>query len=212
MTGLDPTSPPAQHILQSEYLPIIPTLCPLPPIDRFAPEPLSSLPSWRIQQHYKNKVLVGNWAEERLKFTKGTCIGTTTYRADYQPYPSAVLDIREKLAIQKRHQGVPISILFSHHNIPRSWYLVAQYDEHLNRRANPCLPPLRKWNMRKLGWLPERSDYPIIAPPTNFGLLEEKVAKLNKRRQHKHSIYSSIYTISYGPDSLIPREPISNQQ
>ncbi|XP_051895577.1 cilia- and flagella-associated protein 107 [Pristis pectinata] len=189
-----------------------PATCPRTLEDRFAPDPLLTAPSWRIQQRYQNKVLVGNWAEERLKFIKGTCFGTTTYRADYKPYPFVSPDIKEKILIQQKHKGVPLSVLFSHHDIPRSWYLVSHYDEVFNRRPNPCLPPLREWDKRKLVWLPERTDHPLIAPPTNFGLLEEKIAKLNKRRQHHYTMYQTIYNISYGPDSITPQKPVSSQQ
>ncbi|XP_038629086.1 uncharacterized protein C1orf158 homolog isoform X2 [Scyliorhinus canicula] len=150
------------------------SVCPLPPIDRFAPDPLAALPSWRVQQHYQNRVMVGNWAEEREK-------------------------------------GVPLSVLFPHHNAPHSWYYVTQYDEHINRRPNPCLPPLRKWNKRTLTWSPESSDYPLIAPPTNFGLLGEKRAALKRQMQNQPKMYDTIYTLSYGPNSLVPREPIKSQ-
>ncbi|XP_059807846.1 cilia- and flagella-associated protein 107 [Hypanus sabinus] len=173
--------------------------------DRFAPDPLPSTPSWRIQQHYQNKVLVGNWAEERLKFIKGTCLGITTHQADYKPYPFVSPDFREKVLIEQKHKGVPFSVLFSHHDIPHSWYLVSHYDEVINKRPNPCLPPLRKWDRRKLSWLPEPTDRPLIAPPTNFGLLEEKIAKLNKWRQHNSSMYQSVYSLSYRPHSVTPQ-------
>ncbi|XP_038629085.1 uncharacterized protein C1orf158 homolog isoform X1 [Scyliorhinus canicula] len=187
------------------------SVCPLPPIDRFAPDPLAALPSWRVQQHYQNRVMVGNWAEEREKFIKGTCFGTTTYRADYKPYPFTMPDPRENVMIVKKHQGVPLSVLFPHHNAPHSWYYVTQYDEHINRRPNPCLPPLRKWNKRTLTWSPESSDYPLIAPPTNFGLLGEKRAALKRQMQNQPKMYDTIYTLSYGPNSLVPREPIKSQ-
>ncbi|XP_067873546.1 cilia- and flagella-associated protein 107 [Heterodontus francisci] len=188
----------------------IPSVCPLPLVDRFAPDPLGAMPSWRVQQRYQNRVLVGNWAEERQKFIKGTCFGTTTYRADYTRYPHFTPDFRENVLIQKKHQGVPLSVLFPHHNIPHSWYFVTHYDEEINRRPNPCLPPLRKWDKRKPGWVPERSDYPLIAPPTNVGLLEEKLAKLKRWSQHHPTMYNSIYTLSYGPNSLVPRQPRGN--
>ncbi|XP_041062782.1 uncharacterized protein C1orf158 homolog isoform X1 [Carcharodon carcharias] len=188
------------------------SICPLPLVDRFAPDPLGILPSWKPLQRYQNRVLLGNWAEEREKFIKGTCFGTTTYRADYKPYPYVMPDVRENVMIQKRHQGIPLSVFFTHHNIPHSWYYVTHYDEHFNRRPNPCLPPLRKWNRRRLSWVPETADYPLIAPPTNFGLLEDKLAKLKRQAQYQSGIYDTIYTVSYGPNSLVPREPISSQQ
>ncbi|XP_069775077.1 cilia- and flagella-associated protein 107 isoform X2 [Narcine bancroftii] len=186
--------------------------CPPVLADRFAPDPLLTAPSWRIQPRYRNKVLVGNWAEDRLKFIKDMCFGDTTYRADYKPNPFISPDIKEKILIEHKHKGVPPSVLFSHHGIPHSWYLVSHYDEIFNRRPNPCLPPLRKWDKRKLVWLPNCTDHPLIAPPTNFSLLEEKIAKLNKRRLHHHTMYESIYNISYGPDSISPQKPVSIQQ
>ncbi|XP_078414298.1 cilia- and flagella-associated protein 107 isoform X2 [Cetorhinus maximus] len=141
------------------------SICPLPLVDRFSPDPLGTLPSWKPLQRYQNRVLLGNWVEEREKFIKGTCFGTTTYRADYKPYPYVMPDVRENVMIQKRHQGIPLSVFFTHHNIPHSWYYVTHYDEHFNRRPNPCLPPLRKWNMKRLSWVPETADYPLIVSP-----------------------------------------------
>ncbi|XP_032903715.1 uncharacterized protein C1orf158 homolog [Amblyraja radiata] len=176
--------------------------CPGHLADRFAPDPVQSAPGWRIQQHYLNKVLVGNWAEERLKFIKGTCFGTTTYRADYKRYPFVSADVKEKILIQQKHKGVPLSVFFSHHDIPRSWYLVSHYDEAINKRPNPCLPPLRTWDKRNVVWHPERTDYPIIAPPTNFGLVQEKMVKVHDQKLRHHTMYQSVYNISYGPHSI----------
>ncbi|XP_069775078.1 cilia- and flagella-associated protein 107 isoform X3 [Narcine bancroftii] len=95
-------------------------------------------------------------------FIKDMCFGDTTYRADYKPNPFISPDIKEKILIEHKHKGVPPSVLFSHHGIPHSWYLVSHYDEIFNRRPNPCLPPLRKWDKRKLVWLPNCTDHPLI--------------------------------------------------
>lgn len=60
-------------------------------------------------------------------------------------------------------QGLPPQYLFTHHDEPRSRYLVSEYEDKYNRHGyNPVLPPLRTWNGRRLSWIPQKSDFPII--------------------------------------------------
>ncbi|MEE6483507.1 hypothetical protein FKM82_013575 [Ascaphus truei] len=117
-----------------------------------------SLSGWKIEQKYSNKVLIGNWLEERKK-------------------------------------GLPSQHLLSHHGEPKSKHLVSLYDDHFLRHGNSSLPPLRSWDGRCLAWIPERSDYPIEDPPTNFGLLQEK-EKIWRENVYEEDL-KSIYTASY---------------
>ncbi|KAK2521622.1 hypothetical protein Q9233_010866 [Columba guinea] len=99
-------------------------------------------------------------------------------------------------------QGLPLQYLFTHHDEPRSRYLVSEYDDKYNRHGyNPVLPPLRTWNGRRLSWIPQKSDFPIIEPPTNYGLLEYLMKKWYKKEA---GVMNSVYTVSYQRPPISP--------
>uniref|UniRef100_A0A8C3SS54 Chromosome 1 open reading frame 158 n=1 Tax=Chelydra serpentina TaxID=8475 RepID=A0A8C3SS54_CHESE len=108
--------------------------------------------------------------------------------------------------------GLPKQHLFTHHEEPSHRNLVTQYDDHYNRHGyNPVLPPLRKWNGQKLAWLPEKSDFPIFEPPTNYGLFEQ----LMKKWTHQEAgVMNSVYTVSYETPPVsafaVRRRPVTN--
>uniref|UniRef100_A0A5F7ZQB2 Cilia and flagella associated protein 107 n=1 Tax=Macaca mulatta TaxID=9544 RepID=A0A5F7ZQB2_MACMU len=91
--------------------------------------------------------------------------------------------------------GLPYKHLITHHQEPPHRYLISTYDDHYNRHGyNPGLPPLRTWNGQKLLWLPEKSDFPLLAPPTNYGLYEQlKQRWLAPKAGLKQSTYTSSY-------------------
>nr|XP_034359686.1 uncharacterized protein C1orf158 homolog isoform X2 [Arvicanthis niloticus] len=102
--------------------------------------------------------------------------------------------------VEERGKGVPYKHLITHHQEPSNRYLISTYDDHYNRHSyNPCLPALRTWNGQKLLWLPEKSDFPLLGPPTNYGLLEQLQKKW---LAPKTGLKGSIYTTSY------PRLPV----
>ncbi|OBS73860.1 hypothetical protein A6R68_15597, partial [Neotoma lepida] len=134
-------------------------------------------------------------------FTKATdrtpqCI----YRKEYVTFPGHRPDHVSRWYGKRRGEGLPFKHLITHHQEPSHRYLISTYDDHYNRHSyNPGVPALRTWNGQKLLWLPEKSDFPLLAPPTNYGLLEQLkqkwlVSKTNLRK--------SIYTTSY------PRLPV----
>ncbi|TKS70791.1 hypothetical protein D9C73_005761 [Collichthys lucidus] len=51
---------------------------------------------WKIEQKYANKVLLGNWAEERLQFTREPKITNSTNRTDYRPHWDFKPDVFER--------------------------------------------------------------------------------------------------------------------
>ncbi|XP_052425957.1 cilia- and flagella-associated protein 107-like [Carassius gibelio] len=110
---------------------------------------------------YSNKVLIGNWAEERLHFTQDCEMANSSYRMDYMPHmphrPDAVMCQRAF----RRSEGLPLRQLFSHHGLLSSHCLVSQYDESYGRQASSSLPTLHSWSSFKLARVPERSDHPI---------------------------------------------------
>uniref|UniRef100_F6X7T9 Cilia and flagella associated protein 107 n=1 Tax=Callithrix jacchus TaxID=9483 RepID=F6X7T9_CALJA len=97
--------------------------------------------------------------------------------------------------VEERRKGLPYKHLITHHQEPPHRYLISTYDDHYNRHGyNPGLPPLRTWNGQKLLWLPEKSDYPLLAPPTNYGLFEQlKQRWLAPKAGLKQSTYTSSY-------------------
>ncbi|KAM6236840.1 cilia- and flagella-associated protein 107 [Spheniscus humboldti] len=97
--------------------------------------------------------------------------------------------------MMEKFEGLPMQHLFTHHEEPRSRNLVSEYDDKYNRHGyNPVLPPLRSWNGRKFAWIPQKTDFPILEPPTNYGLLEYLMKKWH---QKEAGVMNSVYTISY---------------
>lgn len=160
-----------------------------------------STPGWQIEKKYSTKVLVGNWVEERGKFTKATKhTPQCNYRMEYIPRPDHRPDYISRWYTRRKMEGLPHNYLMTHHQEPWNRYLISTYDDHYNRHNyNPSLPALRTWNGQKLLWLPEKSDFPLLGPPTNYGLLEQLQQKW---LASKTGLKESIYTTSY------PRLPV----
>ncbi|KAF6344107.1 hypothetical protein mRhiFer1_001782 [Rhinolophus ferrumequinum] len=102
--------------------------------------------------------------------------------------------------VEERRTGLPYKHLITHNQEPSHCHLISSYDDHYNRHNyNPGLPPCRAWSGHKLLWLPEKADFPLLAPPTNYGLYEQ----LKQRwLAPKAGLRESIYTSSY------PRPPL----
>ncbi|KAJ7998634.1 hypothetical protein DPEC_G00206920 [Dallia pectoralis] len=152
-------------------------------------------PGWRIEQKYSNKVLVGNWVEDTLQFTRECKTANTTYRVDYQPQRDHQSDTTTRGLALRKSEGLPGKHLLSHHGTPSSHYLVTLYDEMYGRQRTSTLPTLRTWHPHRRGWTPEKSDHPIVEPPTNFGLAESRQVGLDKQRPPPAvlSVYRSEY-------------------
>ncbi|XP_065277205.1 cilia- and flagella-associated protein 107 [Emys orbicularis] len=171
------------------------------------------LPSWKIKPEYSTKVLIGNWLEERKRFIKDTGKPSNSiYGTDFIHFPDHRIDRTVRRTIMKKLDGLPKQHLFTQHEEPSNRNLVTQYDDHYNRHGyNPVLPPLRRWNGQKLAWLPEKSDFPIFEPPTNYGLFEQ----LMKKWTHQEAgVMNSVYTVSYERPPVsafaIRRRPVTN--
>ncbi|XP_054250824.1 cilia- and flagella-associated protein 107 [Indicator indicator] len=97
--------------------------------------------------------------------------------------------------VEDRIRGLPKQCIFTHHEEPRSRNFVSEYEDEYNRRCyDPVAPPLRTWNGRKLSWVPQKSDFPILEPPKNYGLYEYL---LKKWFEKDDGVMKSVYTISY---------------
>ncbi|KAM6240968.1 cilia- and flagella-associated protein 107 [Porphyrio hochstetteri] len=151
---------------------------------------------WKIEPKYSNKVLIGNWLEDRQRFVRDTWkLHSGIYRTDLVCFPHHKPDQTLRRIMMEKYEGLPRQLFFTHHEEPRSRHLVSEYDDKYNRHGyNPILPPFRSWDCHKLAWTPERSDFPILEPPTNYGLLEY----LKKKWHLKEAgVMSSVYTVSY---------------
>ncbi|XP_054435613.1 cilia- and flagella-associated protein 107 isoform X2 [Pteronotus mesoamericanus] len=102
--------------------------------------------------------------------------------------------------VEERKKGLPCKHIIPHHQEPSHRHLIGTYDDHYNRHNyNPGLPSRRTWDKHKLLWLPEKADFPLLAPPTNYGLYEQL-----KQRWFtpEPGLRGSVYTLSY------PRPPL----
>ncbi|XP_050978237.1 LOW QUALITY PROTEIN: cilia- and flagella-associated protein 107 [Labeo rohita] len=151
-------------------------------------------------KYSSNKVLIGNWAEERLHFTRDCETANSSYRMDYTPHMSYRPDV-VTFQRSRSSEGLPLRQLFSHHDVPSSHCLVSLYDESYGRQASSSLPALHSWSSFKLARVPERSDHPTQAPPTNFGLVASWRARMEQQRAVVPTL--SEYKASY------PLHPIS---
>ncbi|KAM9299032.1 cilia- and flagella-associated protein 107 [Gastrophryne carolinensis] len=154
-----------------------------------------SLPGWRIEQRYANKVLIGNWVEEQKQFKRSHHpTSSSCYEIDFVRFLDSKPDRIQRRNHLKRMEGLPTQHLISHHGESGFRHLVSLYDDHYVRHGNAKLPPLRSWDGNSLAWTPERSDFPVTEPPTNFGLLETK-QKLwrNQTSEELRSVYSASF-------------------
>ncbi|XP_008305135.1 cilia- and flagella-associated protein 107 [Stegastes partitus] len=151
---------------------------------------------WKIERKYANKVLLGNWAEDRLQFTREPKIANSTSRVDYQPHWDFQPDISERRSALLRAEELPSRMLFFHSDPPSSHYLVTEYEENYghNKHTN-ALPTLQPWHPDNLTWQPEKSDRPISALPTNSGPLQSTNHRFEKQQPHLQflTVYRSAY-------------------
>nr|XP_013043335.2 protein CFAP107 isoform X2 [Anser cygnoides] len=119
---------------------------------------------WKIEPKYSTKVLIGNWLEERKRFIKPTGkLGGSTYSTDFICFPDHKPEQTLRRTMMKKYEGLPAQHFFTHHEEPRSRNLVSEYEDKYNRHSyDPALPPLRSWNGRKLAWIPQKPDFPIL--------------------------------------------------
>ncbi|XP_030276838.1 cilia- and flagella-associated protein 107 [Sparus aurata] len=151
---------------------------------------------WRIEQKYANKVLLGNWAEDRLQFTREPKTDNSTNRVDYGPHWDFEPDVFERRSALLRAEGLPSKLLFAHHAPPSSHYLVTHYEESYGHKHTNALPTLRPWHPDSGStWQLERSDRPICALHTGSGPPRSTKARLEKQQSHLPSptVYRSAY-------------------
>ncbi|XP_067360375.1 cilia- and flagella-associated protein 107 [Channa argus] len=139
---------------------------------------------WRIEQRYANKVLLGNWAEERLQFTREPQTASSASRVDYQPHWDFKPDVCERRSALLRAEGLPSKLLFAHRGAPSSDCSRTNYEESY------ALPTLHPWHSERL-----TSDPPVSVLPTSFGTLRSTKHHLEKQQSQLPSltVYRSAY-------------------
>jgi len=71
-----------------------------------------NLPGWRIEQRYNNRVLIGNWNEERRQFQRGNCRSSSTSKTDFKEYKGIKADnTSRQLAELKNDVSIFISMI-----------------------------------------------------------------------------------------------------
>ncbi|XP_072237709.1 cilia- and flagella-associated protein 107 [Leuresthes tenuis] len=150
---------------------------------------------WRIEQKYRNKVLLGNWAENRLQFTREPKIANSTSHLDYQPHWDFEPDLSVRRSALLRAEGYPYKMLIAHHRAPSSDYLVTQFQESYVNKHNNSLPALQPTQLGSSTLESEKSDWPVSALSTSSGLLDSTNHHFKKQQSHLPSltVYRSAY-------------------
>ncbi|XP_042179642.1 uncharacterized protein C1orf158-like [Oncorhynchus tshawytscha] len=166
-------------------------------------------PGWRMAQRYANKVLIGNWVEEKLQYTRECKTATTAPTVQTTSHRGPDVIVRQ-MALWKA-EGLAAKMLLSHHGTLPSHYLVTLYDEMYRRQGSSTLLTLCTWHPDRLARMPEKSDhhrYPILSvlsslsfpsfsfpPPTNFGLVESRQVCLDQHQPPFSTL--SVYRTAY---------------
>ncbi|WAR15583.1 CA158-like protein [Mya arenaria] len=161
------------------------------------------MPGWRIEQKYSPGVLIGNWDEEKYTFQRGNVKHNSTHRVDFRNVGSHRPDVLVRRKALLRNDGLGPENLFWHHGKKYTNNMLSWYDEHYNGRwRENQLPPSRQWNSHQLAWGPEKSDYPLQAAPTNFGLLQSLQEKWKSEiADETRGDFNSTYSSSFVPHS-----------
>ncbi|KXJ22585.1 uncharacterized protein C1orf158 homolog [Exaiptasia diaphana] len=160
------------------------------------------LPGWKIEQRFRPDVLIGNWSEERRKFERSQSQYNSTNRTDYKNFGNPLPDVKTRRKGMLHTEGLGQQHIFSHHGDAYKGNTITWYDQQFNRReeTESNFPALRTWERQRLVWQPEKSDFPIQGPPTNYGLLEKKKAQWKKEAENENmSIYNTTQKLSYFP-------------
>ncbi|KPP73413.1 hypothetical protein Z043_107504, partial [Scleropages formosus] len=138
-------------------------------------------PGWRIEQKYSNKVLIGNWVEDRLQFSRECGAPRSIHRQDYRPHKDHQPNVIVQRASLRRAEGLPGKLLLGHHGAPHSHYLVSVYGETYGRQTCGTLPTLQSCPSDDL-----QADG-VVVPP---------MAKAKKRRACADHIPCFIPTVA----------------
>ncbi|XP_003388257.1 PREDICTED: uncharacterized protein C1orf158 homolog [Amphimedon queenslandica] len=174
-------------------------------------------PGWRIEQRYSKGVLIGNWSEDRYKFEKGSEFGSSTSRQTYRGHYLKAPDPSIRLKGLIRNNGIDKEHIFIHHGKSYMRNTISLYDQTFNRGYELGE---RKWDGKRMAWLPEKTDHPLQGASTNFGLKEEKEEKWRKEKElesigdfvtSNHLTYRMPPLTSYPTGRAAPHKLISSR-
>ncbi|XP_013865060.1 cilia- and flagella-associated protein 107 isoform X3 [Austrofundulus limnaeus] len=150
---------------------------------------------WKIEQQYGNKVLLGNWAEDRLQFTREQKIANSSSRVDYRPHWDFKPDILKRRSAVLRAEGLPYMMLFGHHRPPPSHYLATEYKQSYAERHNNSLPAVQPREPDDFTCDPEKSNHPHFALSSNSGPMKSTNHSCEKLQSQLPalSVYQSTY-------------------
>ncbi|KAK7913427.1 hypothetical protein WMY93_013638 [Mugilogobius chulae] len=159
------------------------------------PQDKWSQPGWKIERKYTNKVLLGNWAEERLQFNQERHLPTaqsSTSRADYRPHWDVKSHSFERESGLLRAEGLPAKLLFAQQGSPCSDGLVTHYEESYGRKGTNALPTLQPCHQNNSTW-------PLQRPNTAFPIYSgsQQLQKAHVDRLESHVPSQTVYRSTY---------------
>eukprot|EP00117_Sycon_ciliatum_P020104 scpid70240/ scgid18012/ Uncharacterized protein C1orf158 homolog len=162
---------------------------------------------WTVPKRYNTDVLLGNWYENRMEFTRGAHSDVnSSYRTVFLPSSSMGEDVqaaREKrLGGLLRNDGIPAKNLTHHHGEKFvDGLAVTSYDQDFARSAGTA--QTRSWDKWHSEWRPERSDLLNAGTPTQTGAFDKMKAKWKKQAlEEGRTNYCTTKQLSYtSPDA-----------
>ncbi|XP_055016325.1 cilia- and flagella-associated protein 107 [Boleophthalmus pectinirostris] len=180
-----------------------------------------SQPGWRIENKYTNKVLLGNWAEERQQFKREPRLTTapcSTSRADYTPHWDVKPDSFERRSGLQRTEGLPAKLLFAQQGSPSSHGLVTHYEESYGRKRTNALPTLQPCHQKSSTWALHRPNTAFPNYSSSLQLQRAHVDRVESQvpcltvyrsayQRHPHSAFcqSRFARASYWTSSYLHR-------
>jgi len=156
---------------------------------------------WNIEKRYATNTLIGNWYEERLKYSKKVQPRNSTYRLDYTLNDSVRPDCIQRRRYLLRNNGLEKDMLFTHHGKAYENNMKSCYDDDYSkgeRDSHNKLPELRTWDSTTLTWAPEKSDFPNNAGVTKWGLANSKARQWKTEVANlTHGDYHTTYGNSF---------------
>ena len=164
---------------------------------------------WIHEPKYTINVLVGNWYEDKVKIIPINAESKSMYQQDFQHYFPSSSDVRSRIQLSLRDNGLPSTQLFTHPSFHKlysqSQNTTYLHDFHLKVAKNDIAPlsSLRSWNRHTLSWQPERTNSLINdSVRINYGLYDNLKKKWTNNDPILPPNYTSTSSDSYGKFDL----------
>ncbi|CAF3119480.1 unnamed protein product [Rotaria socialis] len=155
---------------------------------------------FRGKRPFSNNILIGNWYEDQLKFNESLHRSKTMYTIDYPAHVGSIPDTVLRRKILAAHNQKPGRLILDHHDIDDRKQHISSYDEQYNKRGaygEHQDTSERKWLILEKRWIPERSDHPLEATPTSWGLIVRKRSQSQSLRRQRTMPEVSEYAGRY---------------